>query len=72
MVWSLMNKMTVKTWAHRAERRLQTGDYPMRVRCSRNPSSEKPVPGVYDFSLGSTSVHSVAGMKIEMAWHTCQ
>lgn len=40
----------------------------MKVRCPRNPSSEKPVPGVYDFSLGSTPVHSVALMKIEMAW----
>lgn len=37
----------------------------MKVRCSRNPGSGKLVLGVYDFSLGSPSVHSVLLMKTE-------
>lgn len=68
MAWSFMNKMTVRTWASRAKGRLYNCGYPMKVRCSRNPISEKPVTRVYDFSLGNTLIHSVAPMKLKRAW----
>lgn len=62
--------MTGRAWVYRAKGRPRTGGYPMKVRCSRNRSSKKPVTGVYDLSLGNTLAHSVVLMKIKRVWWT--